>query len=79
MHQHQNAPCGEELLRERYRLSTAEAKEEAITGFSDGRPPWGGEEEELICGGYKTRKATAGGYDNELMQTKCIRILNHEE
>eukprot|EP00903_Cladosiphon_okamuranus_P007954 g7678.t1 len=55
------APCGEELLRERYRLSTAETKEEGIVGFADGRPPWGGEEEELVCGGYKTRKAADGG------------------
>ncbi|CAM9726556.1 unnamed protein product, partial [Pylaiella littoralis] len=51
------APCGEKLLRERYRLSTAEAKEEAVTGSSGGRPPWGGEEEELVCGGgHKTKK-----------------------
>ena len=53
----QDAPCGEELLRERYRLSTAEAKEEGFAGFADGRPPWGGEEEELVCGGYKTHQA----------------------
>lgn len=42
----QKAPCGEELLRQRYHLSTAEAKHEAI--WSDGAR--GGDEEELICG-----------------------------
>ena len=49
---HQNAPCGEELLRLRYRLSTAEAKEEAVASGTS----WGGDEEELVCGG--------GGYAN---------------
>ncbi|CBJ48689.1 conserved unknown protein [Ectocarpus siliculosus] len=49
-----NAPCGEKLLRERYRLSTAEAKEEAIA-CSSGGAPWGGEEEELVCGGIRTK------------------------
>ncbi|CAM9398268.1 unnamed protein product [Ectocarpus sp. 8 AP-2014] len=49
-----NAPCGERLLRERYRLSTAEAKEEAIA-CSSGGAPWGGEEEELVCGGMRTK------------------------
>ncbi|CAN0247848.1 unnamed protein product [Ectocarpus fasciculatus] len=49
-----NAPCGENLLRERYRLSTAEAKEEAIA-CSSGGAPWGGEEEELVCGGIRTK------------------------
>ncbi|CAM9136319.1 unnamed protein product [Ectocarpus sp. 12 AP-2014] len=49
-----NAPCGEKLLRERYRLSTAEAKEEAIA-CSSGGATWGGEEEELVCGGIRTK------------------------
>ncbi|CAM9617614.1 unnamed protein product [Ectocarpus sp. 4 AP-2014] len=49
-----NAPCGEKLLRERYRLSTAEAKEEAIA-CSSGGAAWGGEEEELVCGGIRTK------------------------
>lgn len=52
----QNTPYGEELLRQRYRLSTAEVQEDA-TGA---RLPWGGEEEELICGGY-ANKATKSG------------------
>eukprot|EP00904_Undaria_pinnatifida_P000808 jgi/Undpi1/10728/HiC_scaffold_29.g13176.m1 len=49
----ENAPCGEELLRQRYRLSTAEAKEEILASGTS----WGGEEEELVCGG-------GGGYAN---------------
>lgn len=49
-------PRGEELLRQHYRLSTAEAKEEAI-GCGTG---WGGDEEELVCGSL-TNKAKKNG------------------
>lgn len=42
----QNAPHGEELLRQRYLLSTADAKEQACS-LGDA---WGGDEEELVCG-----------------------------
>lgn len=67
----QKAPCGEKLLRERYRLSTAEAKEEAVTGSSGGRPPWGGEEEELVCGGgYKTKKRGGSRYKTTLIEIR---------
>ncbi|CAM9846661.1 unnamed protein product [Scytosiphon promiscuus] len=72
-----NAPCGEELLRERYRLSTAEAKE-GCAFASLGGVPWGGDEEELVCGGYKTTTGYHGAGESKVDGNESIRMPTPE-
>ncbi|CAM9442039.1 unnamed protein product, partial [Hapterophycus canaliculatus] len=74
-----SAPCGEELLRERYRLSTAEAKEECVSA-SLGGTPWGGDEEELVCGGYKAKRSTGhdGFGEPKFAGTEILRMPTPE-